>query len=303
MSMDRRSFLAGAGAMALSATALLAAPGALAAPRASSVQDWMAGIDDSTGLHRLTVPGTHDSGARVGGPWVACQNTSIAEQLNSGVRFLDVRCRATGDSFAIHHGAYYQNLMFGDILIACQDFLRARPSETVLMRVKQEYSEVADAEFRRIFDLYLDQKGWRPLFRIDSGLPTLGQARGKVVLLADNGGLPGVRYGDPALFDVQDDYMAEPGAKYPQIEAQFRDAARQPGKLFLNYVSTSALLPPRWNSDRLNPRVHSFVDGPEAGGWTGLGVVPMDFPNTRPGLVASLVRHNPGQAVGRRPAA
>ncbi|MGX1885154.1 phosphatidylinositol-specific phospholipase C domain-containing protein [Streptomyces sp. NPDC055287] len=295
--MDRRGFLTGA--VAVSATALLGSPRAAAAQRTLSVQDWMAGLADSTPVQRLTVPGTHDSGARVGGPWVACQNTSVAEQLHSGIRFLDVRCRATGDSFAIHHGAYYQNLMFGDVLIACQDFLRARPSETVLMRVKQEYSQVADAEFRRIFDLYLDTKGWRPLFRIDTALPTLGQARGKVVLLADSGGLPGVRYGDSALFDIQDDYMAEPGAKYPQIEAHFRKAAQQPGKLFLNYVSTSALLPPRWNSDRLNPRVHSFLGGAEAAGWTGLGVVPMDFPNTRTGLVESLIRHNSGQRVGR----
>lgn len=290
MSVDRRSFLTGAAAV--SATALLGAPTAAAAPRILSVQDWMAALDDSTPLQRLTVPGTHDSGARVGGPWVACQNTSVAGQLLSGIRFLDVRCRAIGDSFAVHHGAYYQNLMFGDVLVACQDFLRARPSETVLMRVKQEYSQVADVEFRRIFDLYLDTKGWRPLFRIGAGLPVLGQARGKVVLLADNGGLPGVRYGDSALFDIQDDYMAEPGAKYPLIEAHFRKAVQQPGKLFLNYVSTSALLPPRWNSDRLNPAVHGFVDGAEAGAWKGLGVVPMDFPNTRPGLVESLIRHN-----------
>ncbi|MET9515620.1 phosphatidylinositol-specific phospholipase C [Streptomyces sp. NPDC002994] len=297
MSVDRRGFLTGAAA--LSATALLGLPRAAAAPRTLSVQDWMAGLDDSTPLQRLTVPGTHDSGARVGGPWVACQNTSVAEQLASGIRFLDVRCRAIGDSFAIHHGAYYQNLMFGDVLVACQDFLRARPSETVLMRVKQEYSQAADTEFRRIFDLYLDGKGWRPLFRIDAGLPVLGQARGKVVLLADNGGLPGVRYGTAALFDIQDDYMAEPGAKYPQIEAHFRRAAQQPGKLFLNYVSTSALLPPRWNSDRLNPRVLSFLNGTEAGGWTGLGVVPMDFPNTRAGLVESLIRHNAGQGIVR----
>ncbi len=93
--------------------------------------------------------------------------------------------------------------------------------------------------------------------------------------------------------------MAEPGAKYPQVEAQFREAARQPGKLFLNYVSTSALLPPRWNADRLNPRVHSFLDGSEAASWTGLGVVPMDFPNTRSGLVEALIRHNAGQAAAR----
>ncbi|MFI8289585.1 phosphatidylinositol-specific phospholipase C domain-containing protein [Streptomyces sp. ms191] len=288
--MDRRSFLAGAAAT--TATVLIGAPPAHARTRVLTTQDWMAGHGDPTPLQKLTIPGTHDSGARYGGPWVACQNTTIADQLNSGIRFLDVRCRVTGGSFAIHHAAYYQNLMFGDVLVACRDFLAAHPSETVLMRVKQEYSEDSDATFRAVFDDYLDNRGWRSLFRIGAGLPTLGEARGRVVLLADNGGLPGVRYGDGALFDIQDDYMAEPFAKYPKIQAHFRKAATQPGKLYVNYVSTAALLPPRWNSDRLNPQVHGFIDSAEGAGWKGLGIVPLDFPNTRPGLVESLIRHN-----------
>ncbi|MDX3327099.1 phosphatidylinositol-specific phospholipase C [Streptomyces sp. ME02-6979-3A] len=288
----RRGFLTGA--LALSATAVVGAAPAVAAPaRVLGTQDWMGAVPDATPLRRLTIPGTHNSGARFGGPWTACQNTTIAEQLTSGIRFLDVRCRISGDAYAIHHGASYQNLNFDDVLGACRDFLAQRPSETVLMRVKQEYSEESDAAFRRIFDIYLDGKGWRSLLRLDPTLPDLGGARGKVVLLADNGGLPGIRYADPALFDIQDDYMAEPFAKYPKIEAQFRKAAQQPGKLFMNYVSTAALLPPRSNADRLNPQVHAFLDGPEASGWTGLGIVPLDYPATRSGLVESLIRHNP----------
>ncbi|MBL1290688.1 phosphatidylinositol-specific phospholipase C [Streptomyces sp. For3] len=288
----RRGFLTGA--LALSATAVVGAVPAVAAPaRALGTQDWMGAVPDATPLRQLTIPGTHNSGARFGGPWTACQNTTIAEQLTSGIRFLDVRCRISGDAYAIHHGASYQNLNFDDVLGACRDFLAQRPSETVLMRVKQEYSEESDAAFRRIFGIYLDGKGWRSLLRLDPTLPDLGGARGKVVLLADNGGLPGVRYADPALFDIQDDYMAEPFAKYPKIEAQFRKAAQQPGKLFMNYVSTAALLPPRSNADRLNPQVHAFLDGSEASGWTGLGIVPLDYPATRSGLVESLIRHNP----------
>ncbi|MEV4948210.1 phosphatidylinositol-specific phospholipase C [Streptomyces sp. NPDC053755] len=288
--MDRRSFLAGAAAT--TATVLIGAPPARARTRALGTQDWMAGHGDPTPLQKLTIPGTHDSGARFGGLWAACQNTTIAQQLDSGIRFLDIRCRVTGGSFAIHHGAAYQNMMFGDVLVACAAFLAAHPSETVLMRVKQEYSTDSDTVFRQIFDDYLDVRGWRSLFRIGDGLPTLGEARGKVVLLADNAGLPGVRYGDGALFDIQDAYMTEPGAKYPLIESHLRKAAAQPGKLYVNYVSTSAYLPPRWNSDRLNPRVHTFLDGAEAAGWKGLGIVPLDFPATRSGLVESLIRHN-----------
>ncbi|HWU11172.1 MAG TPA: phosphatidylinositol-specific phospholipase C [Streptomyces sp.] len=292
--IGRRRFLTGAAGLTAGALLSVVPRTADAASRtARGVQDWMGALADSTPLQRLTIPGTHNSGARHGGPWTECQNTTVAEQLDSGVRFLDVRCRISGDAFAIHHGASYQHLNFDDVLTACRDFLARRPSETVLMRVKQEYSEESDAAFRRIFDLYLDGKGWRPLLHLGSTLPDLGGARGKVVLLADNGGLPGVRYADPALFDIQDDYMAEPFAKYPRIEAQFRRAAQQPGKLFMNYVSTAALLPPRWNSDRLNPQVHAFLDGAEASGWTGLGIVPLDYPATRPGLVESLIRHNP----------
>ncbi|MCJ1680707.1 phosphatidylinositol-specific phospholipase C [Streptomyces sp. APSN-46.1] len=305
MALDRRAFLIGAAAVGAGAAAGLgAAAPATAATRGTArsavagtarvlgTQDWMAGLGDSTALQRMTVPGTHDSGARQGGLYVACQNTSIAEQLDSGIRFLDVRCRVTGGSFAIHHGAYYQNLMFGDVLVACWNFLAAHPSETVLMRLKQEYSGESDATFRAVFDDYLNNRGWRPLFRIADTLPTLGQARGKVVLLADNGGLPGLRYGDGNVFDIQDDWNAEPFAKRGKIENHFRRAVQQPGKLFVNYTSTSAYMPPRWNSDRLNPQVHAFVDGGELAGRTGLGIVPMDFPGTRSGLVASLIRHN-----------
>lgn len=303
LGLDRRGFLRGAAG--LSAAGVLAGVGsgqftAGAAQRRTSVlsvQDWMSGLGDATPVQRLTIPGTHDSGARKGGPWVACQNTSVDAQLSSGVRFLDVRCRAIDSVFAIHHGAFYQELMFGDVLNACRAFLRAHPFETVLMRVKQEYSEVSAEEFRRIFDIYLDDKGYRSLFRLDAGLPTLGQARGRVVLLADSDGLGGIRYADPQLFDIQDDYMAEPFGKYPKIEAQFRKAVTQPGKLFVNYVSTSALLPPRSNADRLNPQVKNLLAGSEGSAWTGLGIVPMDFPNEF-GLAETLIRHNlAGQGV------
>ncbi|MFD3531809.1 phosphatidylinositol-specific phospholipase C [Streptomyces sp. NPDC058664] len=284
--MERRRFLVGA--LAAGAGVMLGAPAASAV----DVRAWMAAHGDGTPLRQLTIPGTHDSGARYGGPWSACQNTTIAQQLDSGIRFLDIRCRVTGGSFAIHHGASYQNMMFGDVLVACRDFLAAHPSETVLMRVKQEYSEESDATFRAVFDDYLDGRGWRPLFRVGDGLPLLGEARGRVVLLSDNGGLPGVRWADGSLFAVQDDWNALPDAKYPKIEAHFRAAAERPGKLYVNFVSTSAYLPPRWNSDRLNPRVHGFLDGAEMSGRTGLGIVPMDFPNTRSGLVEALLRHN-----------
>lgn len=292
MTIQRRTFLTGLAALSVTA---LSATGAVAtvtdsADAAPGTHDWLSAVPDSTPLHRLTLPGTHDSGAQHGGPWTECQNTAIDAQLSSGIRFLDIRCRAFEGAFSIHHGPYYQHLNFDDVLGMCQDFLTANPTETVLMRLKQEYSEESPELFREIFDGYLNRDNRRSLFHLETALPELGTARGKVILLGDSDGLPGVRYADPAVFDIQDDYQAAPDSKFPLIEAHFRKAAAEPGKFYINYVSTAALLPPRSNADNLNPRVGELLSG-DGSSWQGLGIIPMDYPNEH-GMAETLIRHN-----------
>lgn len=299
MTIERRTFLKGAAALStagLLATATGAvASGAVTLPEspapAPGPQEWLSVVPERTALHRLTLPGTHNSGAQHGGPWAECQNTGIDAQLRAGVRFLDIRCRAYEGAFSVHHGPFYQHLNFDDVLGICQDFLRENPSETVLMRLKQEYSSESPEAFRELFDGYLEGKGRDSLFLLDDALPALGRARGKVVLLGDSDGLPGVRYGDDGIFDIQDDYQAGPDRKFGLIEAQFRKAASEPGKLYTNFVSTAALLTPRSNADTLNPRVKKLLSGGEGSSWRGLGIVPMDFPGEH-GMSELLIRHN-----------
>lgn len=84
--------------------------------------NWMSFIQGERKLSALSIPGTHDAGARyepVSGT-AKTQNLTIAEQLNAGVRFLDVRCRFVDDNFAIHHGPVYQHLNFDDVLQSCK---------------------------------------------------------------------------------------------------------------------------------------------------------------------------------------
>ncbi|GAA3487327.1 hypothetical protein GCM10018987_14060 [Streptomyces cremeus] len=162
MRMDRRGFLRGAVALSAAGTLARAGTGIARAgesARALGTGDWMAGLDAGRPLRTLTVPGAHDSGARYGGPWAECQNTTVAQQLASGIRSLGIRCRVFEGSYTIHHGAFYQRLDVDDVLSACRDFLAAHPSETVLMRVKHEYSEVSGAEFGALFADCLDRRG------------------------------------------------------------------------------------------------------------------------------------------------
>lgn len=69
---------------------------------------WMSLLPDSTPLSALTIPGTHDSAARISLPFVQTQTLSITDQLATmGVRALDLRLRrdpSEGDRLYCYHG-------------------------------------------------------------------------------------------------------------------------------------------------------------------------------------------------------
>ena len=53
---------------------------------------WLKDIDNNTRISKLSIPGTHNSAAcHTALPSVQCQGASVTEQLEHGVRFLDIR--------------------------------------------------------------------------------------------------------------------------------------------------------------------------------------------------------------------
>ncbi|MBR4240627.1 MAG: hypothetical protein IKR97_00230, partial [Eubacterium sp.] len=81
-----------------------------------SASDWMSVIRDETKLTEITMPGTHDSCARkfhnedafgVLSGISKCQNLTIREQLDAGVRFLDVCCEVDAGNHSVKtvHGS------------------------------------------------------------------------------------------------------------------------------------------------------------------------------------------------------
>ncbi|MEV7680054.1 phosphatidylinositol-specific phospholipase C domain-containing protein [Streptomyces sp. NPDC088341] len=227
----------------------------------------MSRVPDNVNIRDLSLPGTHESCALYEGSsagFAHCQNRNLQWQLTAGVRFLDIRCRAIDGAFAIHHGPFYQQLMFGDVLSSCYDFLRKNPSETILMKIQQEYSEDRD-EYLRIFRTYMDDKGWRSLFHISRGYPSLGEARGKVVLCSK---YPWVGEGlDFDDFDVQDDYDdPTQDEKKKEIVDQLNnasDASAPRSSLYVNHVSANGGFPWGWTpwsfASRLNPFTKSVL--------------------------------------------
>ncbi|EME7218975.1 hypothetical protein A5816_001349 [Enterococcus sp. 3G1_DIV0629] len=205
-------------------------------------RNWMSQLRDDVRLSELSIPGTHNSATATyrGGfsSYVRTQSIDIRRQLDNGIRFLDIRARAIDDVFTMHHGAYYLNQNFGDVLNKTVAFLRDNPEEVVYMRLKQEYSSVNDHTFNHILNTrYLQDSRWRDYFYYGNANPTLSETRGKIVIfrnfLGNNVGIP-----YPSSFDIQDYWdPVNPNDKRWAVEQQIDRANQSRGTNDVKYIN------------------------------------------------------------------
>ncbi|MCR5217652.1 phosphatidylinositol-specific phospholipase C [Treponema sp.] len=258
--------------------------------------NWMSQISDSAQVSAISIPGTHDSGATYESVYgtAKCQSLSITDQLEAGVRYLDIRCRNYEDAFVIHHGSVYQHLNFDDVLTACQTFLSENPTETIIMSVKEEYDAYGNSKsFETVFLEYMDS--YSDLFWTHSYIPSLGDVRGKIVLLrrfsastwplglnassgwGDNT-TSTISYSNCTL-RIQDSYKVGSNSnKWSTITSLFNEAlSGSSSTLYLNYTSgyKSFLGIPniRYVSNTINSNLSSYFA--DASG--RYGTVIMDF--------------------------
>nr|WP_246045194.1 phosphatidylinositol-specific phospholipase C [Rhodococcus oryzae] len=218
--------------------------------------DWMAGLPDAAGLAELSLPGTHDTMASGASVFALTQDTDLPTQLRAGVRVVDIRTRHFRNVFPIHHGIEYLNSNFTDVVVALTDFLRAHPSEAIVMRLKEEDTPAENTRsYEDTLNWYIDENPgtrdrlrehlWRPSAGYSGGLPSLGEARGKLVVLRSFDAIawPGPRFGDASMA-IQDTYeltgLADVGRKWDLIRAQFERARTvSPDLLFINHLSAT----------------------------------------------------------------
>ncbi|MFF3760890.1 phosphatidylinositol-specific phospholipase C domain-containing protein [Streptomyces sp. NPDC002185] len=300
--------------------------------------EWMWGVASDTPLSNLSIPGTHDTLSLHGGTSAQTQEdwgdgaATLTAQLERGIRAIDIRARVSGGAaFTIHHAVYYQQANFDDVLTKAQSFLRAHPTETIVMRLKSEcpYSgagtfdcahdpkSVTPATVRSIFAGYVAK--YPGLFYAPSAsgsgradVPTLGQVRGKLVL----GSFDSVEsdgYGIKGFNDrTEDHWAAETVAeKWGYVKGNV-DRARsgRPGDMYVTYTSASkapfGLLPADyaggWKLGNENGDIVHEEPGvnlqlmKHLNGTTGrVGIVMTDFPGW--GLVNAIIDHNADNAV------
>ncbi|KAH8176080.1 phosphatidylinositol-specific phospholipase c, X domain-containing protein [Sarocladium implicatum] len=162
----------------------------LAVFSSAKLNAWMHELHDDWPLTVLSIPGTHNSPTCYTAlPSVRCQSVGVPEQLANGVRFMDIRVSAEpgSDDLALVHSAFPISLTgtkyLRDMLDDVYSFLEKNKSETVIMSLKREGTgKGTDADLcKALKTAYAGKKKER--WWTDSNVPTLGQARGKIVLM------------------------------------------------------------------------------------------------------------------------
>jgi 1-phosphatidylinositol phosphodiesterase len=264
----------------------------------------MGKVDGKKMLHELTIPGSHQTCSYKGEPGTTkTQNRSLLGQLNRGIRFIDIRCRRTKHGFEIVHNKHSLHRHFGkDVVKVCRDFLESRPTETILMLVKEEGdAERGSDTFEAIFESYVNKykrKDKKPLWYAGTTVPKLNKVRGQIVLFRRfhvpgpyNGplGIDVTAWKNNATFEIddadahlkiQDRYD---GPSIAQKEGRVRDLLEEASssgddKLYLNFCSAAASwttwISPAMYARKLNPLVRKYADDHKS---SRLGVIVMDF--------------------------
>ncbi|KAK4238022.1 hypothetical protein C8A03DRAFT_15465 [Achaetomium macrosporum] len=166
----------------------------------ANLSSWMSTLDSCLPLSSLSIPGTHNSPTcHVALPSVRCQVVSVLEQLNNGVRFLDVRVScppittpenpsssSVPPELALVHSAFPISLTgthyLSELLTTLYSFLEQHPSETILLSLKREGTgRGTDHHLSEILHHHYITPSRR--WYTSPEIPTLSRCRGRIVLV------------------------------------------------------------------------------------------------------------------------
>ena len=257
----------------------------------TDASNWMSKLNKNTKITELSIPGSHDSGATHSILDIAgkCQDLSIVDQLNIGVRYFDIRLQLVSNEFEVVHSFVQQNLKFESVMNDISNFVRDNPYEFVFLSIKEEVKAISsNKKFEDV--LKTDLSKYEPYISYEDTLPeTVWDARGKIHLLSrykeSTIGVPsynGWKDDDTFImgdFYIQDNYdIGDVEDKKEDILETIDYSINHNDKLVLNF--TSAVLdgdfPPSYSGGAakvINPWLVSELKDKEG----SLGVMVMDF--------------------------
>ncbi|XP_056336185.1 1-phosphatidylinositol phosphodiesterase-like, partial [Danio aesculapii] len=135
---------------------------------------WMEKLEDSRLLSSISIPGTHQSSKHLKTSKPRFQSWVLHNQLDAGVRFFELSVSSNTIKYDGSEGVQESETL-SYVLKTLLTFLAKQDSETVLLRITPDEGAVAQVTEK------LNRKKsevWE-----DNEIPTMGQVRGKIVLI------------------------------------------------------------------------------------------------------------------------
>ena len=163
--------------------------------------DWLSMVRDETKVCKLTIPGTHDTMTRMGfyqpvlkyifNTTAISQVSTLEEQMNSGLRFFDIRPVVSTDTIAkkkilrLTHGISELDITFEWTIDQLQSYLKAHPSEFFIVKLQFDNGFEDQKDLYTLLSNVLHMSKYQGLF-VDNWRPdiTVGEMRSKILWLS-----------------------------------------------------------------------------------------------------------------------
>ncbi len=161
-------------------------------------ENWLTTMADDIYISRISIPGTHDSGTGngftsfLGATFGQTQDLDISAQWECGVRAFDLRptVKKSGSDYTlqIYHGILETKISFKDALLTLRTKLEENPGEfaIVIMRHESDANESVQDQWPSVMETTLNSEELKNCFVKFKPKMTLGEARGKILLLSRN---------------------------------------------------------------------------------------------------------------------
>ena len=163
--------------------------------------DWLSMVRDETKVCKLTIPGTHDTMTGMGfyqpvlkyifNTTAISQVSTLEEQMNSGLRFFDIRPVVSTDTIAkkkilrLTHGISELDITFEWTIDQLQSYLKAHPSEFFIVKLQFDNGFEDQKDLYTLLSNVLHMSKYQGLF-VDNWRPdiTVGEMRSKILWLS-----------------------------------------------------------------------------------------------------------------------
>ena len=163
--------------------------------------DWLDLVRDETKVCKLSIPGTHDTMTGMGfyqpllkyvfNQTAISQVSTLEEQMNSGLRFFDIRPVVSTDTVAkkkilrLTHGISELDVTFEWTIDQLQSYLKAHPSEFFICKLQFDNGFEDQKDLYSLLSDVLHMSNYKGLF-FENWRPdiTVGEMRGKILWLS-----------------------------------------------------------------------------------------------------------------------